>query len=149
MNPMAQILRNADTLELTQVQADSIAVLNRMYTITLDSIWTPVAKYLAKLPERYSQDEAYDRYRTAREASVDALMRIAPVIHQLLTREQMRKLPTFVTPYLDTRFLASVRSGTQGTNLGNIMMGGGAVPAAMSGAGGGGGAVVIIRSGNP
>lgn len=146
MNPMAQILRNADTLELTQVEADSVAVLNRNYTITLDSIWTPVSKYLATLPERYNQAEAYERYRTAREASVDALMRIAPLINHLLTHEQLRKLPTFVTPYLDTRFLASVRSGTQGTNLGAIMMGG-AVPA--MGAGGGGGMVVIMKSGTP
>jgi hypothetical protein len=147
MNPMAQILRNADTLELTQVQADSVAVLNRNYTITLDSIWTPVSKYLASLPERYSQDEAYERYRAAREASVDALIRIAPLINHLLTHEQLRKLPTFVTPYLDGRFLASVRSGTQGTNLGAIMMGGGPVPA-MAG-GGGGGAVVIMKTGTP
>jgi hypothetical protein len=146
MNPMAQILRNADTLELTEVQADSIAVLNRQYTIRLDSIWTPVAKYLATLPDHYDQGEAYDRYRTAREASVDALIRVAPTIEHLLTAEQRRKLPTFVTPYLDTRFLASVRSGTQGTNLGAIMMGG-AVPAGVGG--GGGGMVVIMKSGNP
>ena len=41
-------------------------------------------------------------------------------------------LPTYVTPYLDTRFLASVRSGTTGTGLGMIMMPGGgmAVPCA-------------------
>ena len=55
-------------------------MLNRSYTITLDSIWSPVAKYLAALPERYDQDEAYDRYRTAREASVDALIRLAPTV---------------------------------------------------------------------
>jgi hypothetical protein len=122
-------------------------VLNRNYTITLDSIWTPVSKYLANLPERYSQDEAYERYRAAREASVDALMRIAPLINHLLTHEQLRKLPTFVTPYLDGRYLASVRSGTQGTNLGAIMMGGGPMPA-MAG-GGGGGAVVIMKTGTP
>jgi hypothetical protein len=121
-------------------------VLNRQYTIRLDSIWTPVAKYLATLPDHYDQGEAYDRYRTAREASVDALIRVAPTIEHLLTAEQRRKLPTFVTPYLDTRFLASVRSGTQGTNLGAIMMGG-AVPAGVGG--GGGGMVVIMKSGNP
>src|SRR5262249_13633628 len=33
MNPMAQILRQADTLELSGIQADSIAVLNRAYTL--------------------------------------------------------------------------------------------------------------------
>lgn len=147
MNPMAQILRQADTLELEASQADSIAVLNRKYTISLDSIWTPVVKYLAALPDQYDQGIAYDRYKTAREASVDALIRLAPTVRGLLTSAQMRKLPSFVGPYLDTRYLASVRSGTTGTGLGMIMLpGGGAVPA---GIGGGGGMQVIIKSGTP
>jgi hypothetical protein len=147
INPMAQILRQADTLGLTAEQADSLAVLNRGYTIKLDSIWSPVSKYLALLPDKYDQDEAYDRYRTAREASVDALIKLAPTIKHLLTADQMRRIPTFVTPYLDTRYLASVRSGTAGTGLGMIMMPGGmAVPA---GIGGGGGQVIEIRRGSP
>ena len=41
-------------------------------TIKLDSLWTPVVKFLATLPETYDQDEAYDRYRAAREGSIDA-----------------------------------------------------------------------------
>jgi Carboxypeptidase regulatory-like domain len=147
MNPMAQILRQADTLELEANQADSIAILNRRYTISLDSIWSPVVKYLATLPERYDQDAAYEKYKTAREASVDALIHLAPTVRRLLSDAQMRKLPAFVGPYLDTRYLASVRSGTAGTSLGMIMLpGGGAVPA---GGGGGGGVQVIIKSGTP
>jgi hypothetical protein len=147
MNPMAQILRQADTLELTPVQADSVAVLNRNYTIKLDSIWSPVVKFLALLPEHYDQGDAYDRYRTAREASVDALIRLAPTVNSLLTAEQRRRLPTFVTPFLDTRYLASVRSGTAGAGLGMMMMPGGMpIPAAV---GGGGGNVQIIRVGTP
>ena len=148
MNPMAQILRSADTLELTPAQADSVAVLNRNYTIKLDSIWSPVVKYFAALPERYDQGDVYDRYRTSREASVDALIRIAPVIKSLLTADQWRKLPTFVTPFLDTRYLASVRSGTSGGGLGMMMMPGGmAMPAAVGA--GGGGNVQVIRIGTP
>jgi hypothetical protein len=147
MNPMAQILRAADTLQLTPTQADSIAVLNHEYTVKLDSIWSPVIKYLANLPDHYDQDQAYDRYRGAREASVDALIRVAPDIKSLLSPSQIRKLPTFVTPFLDTRYLASVRSGTSGVGLGMMMMPGGmAVPAAM---GAGDKVQVIIRSGTP
>ncbi|HEY9230121.1 MAG TPA: hypothetical protein VIP11_25945, partial [Gemmatimonadaceae bacterium] len=152
MNPMAQILRNADTLELTGPQADSIAVLNRNYTIKLDSLWSQVAKYLAALPERYDQGEAYERYRSARQAGVDALMKVAPSIKSLLTEAQFRKLPTFVTPFLDQRYLASIRSGTAGGGLGAMMMGGGmAMPAGgvFMGGGGGGAEVRIIRTGTP
>jgi carboxypeptidase family protein/TonB-dependent receptor-like protein len=150
-NPMAQILRQADTLELTPQQADSIAVLNRGFTLKLDSIWTPTAKYLAALPDKYDQDEAYDHYRRARETSVDALMKIAPAVKGLLTADQMRKLPTFITPFLDRRYLASVRSGTAGTGLGMIM-GGMAIPggaATMFGGGGGGAGVTMIKIGTP
>ena len=144
INPMATILRSADTLGLSQTQADSLAVLNRGYTLKLDSIWTPVAKFLASLPDNYDQSEAYARYRIAREASVDGLIRIVPTVRALLTPAQLRELPSFVTPFLDTRYLASVRSGTAGTGLGLIMGGGMAVPAAV-----GGGAVVIMKSVNP
>jgi hypothetical protein len=128
VNPMAQILRQADSLELTGIQADSIAVLNRRYAVRLDSIWTPVAKYLALLPTDYDRRIAYDRYRRAREATVDLLIELSPTIRSLLTRTQLRKLPALVAPYLDTRYLASVRSGTAGTGLGAVMMDGLALP---------------------
>ncbi|MDB4874881.1 MAG: hypothetical protein JWM41_1327 [Gemmatimonadetes bacterium] len=144
-NPMATILRQADTLQLTSQQADSIAVLNRAFTIRLDSIWSPMAKYLAALPDKYDQGEAYDRYRSSREMSVDALIKIAPTVRALLTADQLRRLPTFITPFLDKRYLASVRSGTSGTGLGMIMGGGMAMP---MGAGGDGGRV-MIRMGTP
>jgi hypothetical protein len=140
------MLRQSDTLELTGRQADSLATLNRWYVIRLDSIWTPVAKYLATLPQDYDQGEAYSRYRAAREASVDLLIRAAPSIDGLLAPEQKRKLPAFVASYLDTRYLASIRSGTAGAALqgGFQGFGGGQV---FGGGGGGGGERIIIRSG--
>ncbi len=140
MNPMATILRQADTLELTGVQADSIATLNRWYVIRLDSIWSPVAKYLAALPDKYDQDEAYARYRKAREASVDMLIKVAPDIKTLLTADQRRKLPSFVSSYLEPRYLASIRSGTAG-GAGMMMFPGGG----MMMPGGGGERTIIIR----
>ena len=71
VNPLAQLLRDADSLSLTTRQGDSLAVLSRAYMVTLDSIWTPVAKYLAALPDRYEQREAYRRYaRRARRTSM-------------------------------------------------------------------------------
>jgi len=144
LNPLRQILTQADSLELTRVQADSLASLNRWYTIHLDSIWTPIGKYLADLPDRYDQGEAYARYREGRQASVDLLIKIAPTIKSLLTRAQMRKLG-FVGPYLDTRYLASIRSSTAG-GFGMAMMGGGDVPiGAMMAMSSGGGSIVIIR----
>jgi hypothetical protein len=113
-NPLTTMLRQADQLKLSPEQADSIATLNRWLTVRLDSIWTPVAKELAGLPERYDQDLAYDRYRTAREASFDLLIRIAPDVTRMLTAEQKRLLPGSVASYLDPKYLRQNRSSTVG-----------------------------------
>jgi hypothetical protein len=150
-NPLSTILRQADTLELTGPQADSIATMNRRYVVSLDSIWSPVAKYLAALPDNYNKDEAYSRYQRAREASVDMLIKVVPDIKRLLTAEQRRKLPAFIASYLDTRYLASIRSGTAGAGNGPMMFpggfaGGGNIRLDGGGGGGGGGNVIIIRN---
>jgi len=147
-NPLSTILRQADTLGLSGMQADSIASMNRRYVVRLDSIWSPVAKYLAALPDKYNKDEAYSRYQHAREASVDMLMALVPTIRDLLTPSQRRKLPAITASYLDTRYLASIRSGTAGVGgNGPTMFGvpGGGVFRTDGGGGGGGGQVIIIR----
>jgi hypothetical protein len=113
-NPLPAILRQADSLHLTGAQADSIATLNRWYTIRIDSIWSPIAKHLAALPSKYDHNAAYNEYRAAREATVDYLLKVAPGVKGLLTAEQRRKLPDIVTSSLDPWYLGSIRSGTAG-----------------------------------
>jgi hypothetical protein len=143
-NPMAQILRQQDSLHLTAQQADSIAAINRYYSVRIDSIWSPVAKYLSALPNQYDQGEAYEHYLAARHASIDLLSELAPRVKDILTAEQQRKLPAFVASYLEPRYLSSIRSGTA-TFTGSPMMPGMGGPM-MGGAGaiGGGGMQVII-----
>ncbi|MFL5615904.1 MAG: carboxypeptidase regulatory-like domain-containing protein [Gemmatimonadaceae bacterium] len=148
-NPMAQILRQQDSLHLTSQQADSIASLNRWYSVRIDSIWTPVAKYLSDLPNRYDQGDAYDHYLAARHASVDLLIQTAPTVKQILTAEQLRKLPPFIAGYLEPRYLASIRSGTAAFTGAPMLPGGaGAIFAGPGGggAGGPGGATTVIIS---
>jgi hypothetical protein len=111
-NPMATILRQQDSLHLTSRQADSIAAMNRRFTYRTDSIWAPVARYLASLPTRFDADVAYDRYLQARHAQVDMLIHLVPTIRALLTDEQRRKLPPQIVNILDPRYLVSVRNGT-------------------------------------
>lgn len=144
VNPMGQILRQSDTLGLAPVQADSLATMNRWYLVRLDSIWSPLGKFLAALPNAYDEDEAYGRYRRAREASVDLLKRITPSVRALLTDEQRRKLPAIVASYMDPRFLASIRSGTAGSGGSDLFPGGGGGPLGLP-AGGGGQQTIIIR----
>jgi hypothetical protein len=112
VNPMVTILRQQDSLRLTARQADSVAAMNRRYTYRTDSIWAPVARYLAALPAHYDEGAAYDRYLQARHAQVDMLIRIVPALRELLTDEQRRKLPQQIVNVLDPRYLVSVRNGT-------------------------------------
>ena len=142
-NPMTVMLRQLDTLGLTPRQADSVATLNRWYVIRLDSIWTPITRYFAGLPDRFDEDQAYDRYRRGREGSVDLLLKLAPAIKGLLTPEQRRKLPAIVASYLDPRYLAAIRSGTAG--LANSGFGPNAGTSFTVDAGGGGMRVIISR----
>ncbi|MNC98277.1 hypothetical protein D3C83_161880 [compost metagenome] len=71
---------------------------------------------------------------------MDLLLQLTPRINKLLTKEQKRKLPAFISSYLDKRYLASIRSGTAGAGF----AGGGGIEAAVMGAGGGD--RVMIRS---
>jgi len=139
-NPLATMLRDQDTLKLTASQADSLASMNRRFIVRIDSIWAPVAKELAALPDRFSHDLAYDRYKAAREASIDLLITVAPTVKQLLTKEQLRKLPAFVASALDKRYLSNIRSGTAGGGGGMQIPGGGITAGGL-----GGGQTMIMR----
>src|SRR5437762_7784747 len=102
LNPMSAILRYADTLKLTNSQADSIAAINRWYTTRVDSIWAPVAKFLADLPDNYDQGLAYEKYVLARRAQIDLMIKVAPTIKAILKGDQFRLLPSYATANLDT-----------------------------------------------
>ncbi len=114
VNPMAQILQQSDSLKLTRVQADSIATLNRWYVIKSDSVWTPLAREFAELPDRFNHDLAFNKYRRGREQTVDMLLRIVPEIKSLLSAEQYRLLPDQLASFMDARSLRAIRSGTAG-----------------------------------
>ena len=126
VNPLNTILRQADSLKLSGPQGDSVATLNRWYIVHLDSVWSPVTKYLGALPERFDDDEIYERYLTARRKTVDLLIQMATPLKQLLTAEQRRMLPPIVTSYLDTRYLNGIRNGTAGGAQNPFNSGGGA-----------------------
>jgi hypothetical protein len=146
-NPLAAILRDQDTLKLASGQADSIATLNRQYLIRLDRIWPPIVKEFSGLSDDYSHDAAYERYIAARRQTIDLLRQLGPVVRALLTAEQYRRLPPFVASYLDTRYLASIRSGTAGMSGGGGPMGG-FIPGGaevISHSVGGGGATMTVR----
>jgi carboxypeptidase family protein len=109
-NPMAMVLTQQAGLDLTRAQADSLATLSYKFSVFADSVWTPVADYFGELPETYSHGEAYARYVSARERTIDYLMTIVPDAASVLTASQRRRLPLQITNYLDLRLLKYLRS---------------------------------------
>ncbi|MGH9887021.1 MAG: hypothetical protein ACREBE_15960, partial [bacterium] len=119
-NPFEQMLRQGDSLNLSDNVADSIAILNKTYGKVVDSIWTPVAKYLAALPEKYDVNEAYDRVRTAENKTLDQMAIFGPSAKSLLTDEQIRKLPPYIALFLDNQALRQIRPGRAGGGRGGF-----------------------------
>jgi hypothetical protein len=117
------MLRQQDSLGLTNEVADSIAILNKTYGKVIDSIWAPVAKFLANLPEKYDLDDAYERVRTAENKSLDQMAIYGPAAKQLLTSEQVRKLPPYIALFLDNRAIRQVRPGRAGGGRGGFFGG--------------------------
>jgi hypothetical protein len=118
---MGMILQQADSLKLTREQADSLATLSHLFAVYADSMWTPASKYLEALPEVYSHGEAYSRYVSARERTVDYLLTLVPDAKAVLTASQHRKLPMQIANYLDERVLKFLRSSTAGDGSGVIV----------------------------
>jgi carboxypeptidase family protein len=122
-NPFEQMLRQSDSLGLSNDTADSIAILNKNYGKVIDSIWTPISKYLASLPDKYDLDEAYSRVSTAENKSLDVMGVYGPAAKHLLTDEQIRKLPPFIALFLDNKALRQVRPGRAGGGRGGFFGG--------------------------
>jgi hypothetical protein len=124
-NPFEQMLRQHDSLGLTNAISDSISILNKAYAKKIDSIWTPVAKYLGALPEKFDLGEAYDRVSKAENSSLDQMEIFGPAAKRLLTDAQIRKLPPFIALFLDAKAIRQVRPGNFGRGPGGFGGGGG------------------------
>jgi hypothetical protein len=113
-NPMNMILQQQESLKLTRLQADSVATLSYKFALFVDSIWTPAANELASLPDSYDHGQAYRRYVSAREQTVDYLLSLVPSVKTVLTPSQRRDLPPQISNYLDERVLRFLRSSSSG-----------------------------------
>ena len=128
LRPAGHVLLNDETLRdglqspsvRDPLIQDSIAILHKSYGKIIDSIWTPVAAYLAGLEEKYDLDAAYDRVRTAENKSLDQMAIYGPAAKQLLTPEQVRKLPPFIALFLDNQALRQIRPGRAGGGRGGF-----------------------------
>jgi hypothetical protein len=123
-NPLTSVLRQAELLQLTRVQEDSLARLSRRYSVTLDSIWGVAAARLAELPDEFHLEPAWGNYLAARQSALDLMIEIGPLIRTLLTNSQWRKLSMPLANSIDVRYLKAIRSGSD-VYIGAPMVSGG------------------------
>jgi hypothetical protein len=122
-NPFGRLLQEADAIGLTDDQADSIAVLSRAYTITLDSILRPAARYLAALPNDFDLNQAWARLAPALSAIVDRSVVFAARGLKALSAEQRARLRPEVRRMLDS---TCIRGRDPSLGIGRIGGGGAA-----------------------
>ena len=75
-DPYAAILEESDSLLLTAEQSKAIEAVQADYLHGIDSVWTPLAEYLAALGDTFDAKEAVKQ----QEATTDALTGYARTI---------------------------------------------------------------------
>lgn len=107
--PLPALMASADSLQLTQAQRDSLLALAQLHAAAMDSIYTPLAEYLAGLGDHYDIGEASDRVERARELATRRLLATTRAARAILTDEQFHQLPTFVQTQFDENLVRRAR----------------------------------------
>jgi hypothetical protein len=100
MNPMILLLREADSIGLTGAQADSIATLNRTYSVQLSRLWRDVSAYYVSPPE-IPNERSLNNGAMANRQTAQLLIGLLPALDRLLTPEQRARLSPMTARYLD------------------------------------------------
>ena len=98
-----------DSLRLTPEQVTALGQLTQRHTAAVDSIYAPVAEYLAGLGEKYDVRTAMARVTEARDRSTALMLSTTRAARAILTAEQLRQLPSFLRPQFDERFMSRTR----------------------------------------
>ena len=94
-------------------------------------------------PDQQARITQLEKRIDALETKIDLLIKLAPSVKGVLTAQQRRLLPSFITGYLDPHYLAAIRSGTQGSGFVFGLPGGIDVGSVVGG--GGPGEIRIVR----
>ncbi len=107
--PLPALMSAADSLGLTAGQRDSLLELAKRHAAVVDSIYTPLAEYLAGLGKEYDLGAAASRVENARDRATKQLLATTREARAILTDEQFHQLPTFVQTQFDGRLVQRAR----------------------------------------
>lgn len=89
---MRGILRNADSLQLSEAQRKQLNQLETRHGAVRDSIYRALAEFLLRQNGEYGTESVRARWHSAIEQSIRATFRDAATVREILTAEQMRWL---------------------------------------------------------
>ena len=98
-----------DSLRLTTVQIDSLTAIQSRHAAAVDAIFGPVAEHLAGLGDGANSRDAMGRVREARERATELTLDVTRRAREVLTREQLDQLPSFVQMQFDEQFMRRMR----------------------------------------
>lgn len=89
----AQMLRMSDSLALSRVQTERFQARQKVLRQRADSIYTELATYLARLPDRFDAKEAARVVSDTRDSLWQTIRAERPFVLETLTPGQVRLLP--------------------------------------------------------
>jgi hypothetical protein len=104
-----RIIAQSDSLLLSAQQVDSLRRAQVTYRTKIDSVWSPLAAYLAGLPDRYDAAEALRRQEEATDQAWEVTRREGPIIRGILSAFQLRLLGGVVRTLIEADEPLNVR----------------------------------------
>jgi hypothetical protein len=109
-NPVGQLLGVKDSLTfITKDQLAALTALQRRIGAQQDSVWNPVAEWLAQQPKEYDRHAVIDRVYQAQLKMFDVVVAGMRDVKQILSTEQIRELPPFMLIAFDEKALMQTR----------------------------------------
>jgi len=106
---LTQLLQQKDSLGLTQPQVDSATKLFVRFNVVSDSMFGPVAKYLADAPRRGAESEIGHRVMSVQQKVLLPVADLLDALHTLLTPAQLKKLKAPMSFQLDPSYIKFMR----------------------------------------
>lgn len=122
-NQLLGLIQQKDSLALTRAQVDSITRIVGQLNKRTDSVWTPLAAWLAKEPRTGHEREIGRRLSEANRITTVPLCDALDAVRLLLTPAQLKKVKQPLSFQLDAGYIKFIRQQSNGPIM--IFFGGG------------------------
>lgn len=102
-DPYGTILLESDSLLLTRDQVAALRRADTLYRARIDSVWRPLAHYLANLGDRYDAAAALRRANAASDSAWAVTHAERPTVRRILTPLQWQLAPGMAKSLLDPK----------------------------------------------